>query len=170
MSEAWAANADRRARRLTPFDHWAQPRAMTVDDLDPVLDIEQRIYPFPWTRGNFRDSLDAGYDLTVLAGSGQIAAYAVVMWLPDEVHLLNLSVDHAWQGQGLGRRWLLYLMDDAARRGAGGMLLEVRPSNPVALRLYRGVGFEQVGLRKRYYPAGQQTREDAIVMFKAFRR
>jgi ribosomal protein S18 acetylase RimI-like enzyme len=50
------------------------------------------------------------------------------------------------------------------------MLLEVRPSNPVALRLYRGVGFEQVGLRKRYYPAGQQTREDAIVMFKAFRR
>jgi len=142
---------------------------MTVDDLDQVLEIEQRIYPFPWTRGNFRDSLDAGYDLSVLASAGQLIAYAVVMWLPDEVHLLNLSVDRAWQGQGLGRSWLLHLIDDAARRGAGGMLLEVRPSNPIALQLYRTVGFEQVGLRKRYYPAAHQTREDAIVMFKVFR-
>lgn len=141
-------------------------RPMQAVDLDGVMAIEQRIYPFPWTRGNFRDSLEAGYDMPVLEVGGGIVAYAVVMWLPDEVHLLNLSVDQPWQGQGLGAWWLSCLFEDVARRGATGMLLEVRPSNQAAIRLYRRLGFETVGLRKRYYPSFNQTREDAIVMFR----
>jgi ribosomal-protein-alanine acetyltransferase len=144
-------------------------RPMSIDDLDQVMAIEQRIYPFPWTRGNFADSLAAGYRMPVLELDGRLVGYAVMMWLPDEVHLLNLSIDQACQRQGLGRRLLEGLLEEASQAGARGMLLEVRPSNLPAQRLYRESGFETIGLRKRYYPSWNQTREDAIVMFRSLR-
>ena len=139
-------------------------RAMTASDLDEVMAIEQRIYPFPWTRGNFADSIASGYDMPVLEIAGRIAAYAAVMRGPDEVHLLNLSVDQTYQGRGLGRRLLEQLLRNAQLRGALGMLLEVRPSNTLASRLYRSMNFETIGVRRRYYPSWGGSREDAIVM------
>ncbi|HYF59775.1 MAG TPA: ribosomal protein S18-alanine N-acetyltransferase, partial [Burkholderiaceae bacterium] len=97
---------------------------------------------------------------------GGLLGYAIVMWLPDEVHLLNLSVDAPWQGVGLGAAMLDWLGADARARGALTMLLEVRPSNTTALRLYERKGFHRIGLRRRYYPAHEGTREDAIVMVR----
>ncbi len=145
-------------------------RGMRAADLDAVTAIEQAVYPFPWTRGNFADSLKAGYDAWVFETTErmppEVAGYAVVMWIPDEVHLLNLSVAGALQGRGLGRAMLDWLMRDAGRRGARGMMLEVRPSNDRAIALYRGAGFGQIGLRKRYYPAADGAREDAWVLFR----
>lgn len=139
-------------------------RAMTESELDEVMAIEQRIYPFPWTRGNFADSIASGYEMPVLQIAGRIAAYAAVMRGPDEVHLLNLSVDQPYQGRGLGRRLLEQLLRNARLRGARGMLLEVRPSNTLACRLYRSMNFETIGVRRRYYPSWGGSREDAIVM------
>lgn len=144
-------------------------RGMTECDLDEVMVIEQRIYPFPWTRGNFADSIASGYDVLVLEIAGRIAGYAVVMRGPDEVHLLNLSVDQPHQGRGLGRRLLEQLLCDAQARGALGMLLEVRPSNTSASRLYRRMNFETIGVRRRYYPSWGGSREDAIVMRRDLR-
>lgn len=145
-------------------------RAMRREDLDAVVGIERKAYPFPWTRGNFADSLKAGYDAWIfeLADGSSPAplGYAVAMWIPDEVHLLNLTVSVAMQGRGIGRAMLEWLMHDAAARGARGMMLEVRPSNDPAIRLYRSTGFGQIGLRKRYYPAAGDTREDAWVLFR----
>lgn len=141
---------------------------MRRGDLDAVSEIERTIYPFPWTRGNFADSLVAGHDCWIFALSDEpapILGYAVSMWMPDEVHLLNLSVEAARQGRGFGRSMLQWLMHDAATRGASGMMLEVRPSNERALALYRSTGFEQIGLRRRYYPA-EYGREDAQVLFR----
>lgn len=87
------------------------------------------------------------------------------MWLPDEVHLLNLSVTSPMQGRGYGREMLRWLLRDASARGARGMLLEVRPSNTRAIALYRSSGFESIGLRRGYYPA-ENGREDAQVLFR----
>lgn len=149
-------------------------RHMRVDDLDAVMTIESGIYAFPWTRGNFADSLRSGHDAWVFeAGEGAadertrgaLQGYAVAMWIPDEVHLLNLSVAAAMHGHGIGRAMLGWLMRDARRRDARGMMLEVRPSNPVAIALYRSAGFTRIGVRKRYYPAPDGAREDAWVMF-----
>ncbi len=138
-------------------------------DLDAVAAIERSIYPYPWTRGNFADSLLAGHDAWILEieieESPQLIGYAVVMWLPDEVHLLNLSVAAPMQGRGYGREMLQWLLRDAAGRGAHGMLLEVRPSNRTALALYRSSGFEPIGVRRGYYPA-ENGREDAQVLFR----
>jgi ribosomal-protein-alanine N-acetyltransferase len=144
-----------------------RPRPMHRADLACVAMIEARIFPFPWTLGNFADSLEAGYDGWVFEATEpplDLHGYAIAMWLPDEVHLLNLSVDAPVQGRGLGAAMLDWLIADASGRGARAMMLEVRPSNTPALRLYERMGFLRVGLRRRYYPSYGGTREDAIVM------
>jgi [ribosomal protein S18]-alanine N-acetyltransferase len=141
-----------------------QMRPMTVRDLNAVLAIENRAYSFPWTRGNFVDSLAAGYHTLVLADAAVgIVGYFVAMAGVDEMHLLNLTVAPAWQGQGLGSRLLDALEDQCRRLALAAIWLEVRGSNERARALYRQRGFGEVGLRRGYYPA-PQGREDAIVM------
>lgn len=133
-------------------------------DLDAVMRIEREIYPYPWTAGNFGDSLKAGYDAWVFESARELIGYAVIMWIPDEVHLLNLSVAAPLQGRGYGRAMLRWLCADAAARGARAMMLEVRPSNETARALYASIGFAQIGVRRRYYPAQGDAREDALVL------
>jgi [ribosomal protein S18]-alanine N-acetyltransferase len=152
-----------------------QARPMRVSDLDWVSREEARLYPFPWTRGNFSDSLKAGYDAWVFS-QGKLGptgwalleaepiGYAVMMWIPDEMHLLNLSVVQQWQRQGKGREILRWLCTDGCRKHSQRVVLEVRPSNQPARNLYQSFGFSEIGLRKRYYPAPNNSREDAIVM------
>ena len=81
-------------------------RPMRLDDLDAVMAIENDVYPFPWTRGNFADSIAAGYDCWLLTRAGRPVGYGVLMIGVDESHLLNLTIAAAWQRQGLGRMLL----------------------------------------------------------------
>ena len=137
---------------------------MIEKDLDEVVAAEKEVYPFPWTRGNFTDALQAGYSAWVLRNAaGKVVAYSVMMIVLDEAHLLNLSVAHHEQRTGLGWRTLDWMADVARGYGGRTMLLEVRPSNEAAIRLYQRYGFERIGVRRGYYPA-QGGREDAIVM------
>ncbi len=139
--------------------------AMRVADVDEVTRIENDAYPFPWTRGNFLDSLDSGYDAWIMRESGgRIAGYFLLMPVVDEVHLLNITVRPDRQGQGLGRRLLDKVCERAVGSDMSSILLEVRPSNLHALAVYRHLGFVQIGVRKHYYPAAAGSREDAIVM------
>lgn len=146
---------------------------MTRHHLKSVIRIEREIYPFPWSVGNFADSISAGYDALVspryqyasgVDEADPLLAYAVMMHVLDETHLLNLSVSYDSQRRGVGRRLLRQLMRRAVERGSRGMFLEVRPSNASAIALYVSEGFKRVGLRRNYYPAPDRTREDAIVM------
>jgi ribosomal-protein-alanine N-acetyltransferase len=137
---------------------------MTSADLDEIVRVEAQIYPYPWTLGNFLDSLRSGYSSWVLRDAGHVLqAYGIVMLALDEAHLLNLSVARECQRRGLGWRTLDWLADVARGYGARTMLLEVRPSNPAAIRLYDRYGFQRIGVRRGYYPA-LDGREDAIVM------
>jgi ribosomal-protein-alanine N-acetyltransferase len=137
---------------------------MTEADLDEVVAAENVIYPFPWTRGNFADALHAGYSGWVLRDAARrVAAYGVMMMALDEAHLLNLSVARHAQRTGLGWQTLDWMADVARGHGGRTMLLEVRPSNEVAWRMYERYGFERIGVRRGYYPA-LGGREDAIVM------
>lgn len=137
---------------------------MVDEDLDWVAAQEQLLHAFPWSRGNFSDSLGAGYLAYVLRSGKEPVAYAVMMTALDEAHLLNISVTRALQGRGIGFDFLRRLADEARGSGAAQMYLEVRPSNAAAVHLYHKAGFEKVGLRKRYYPAADGGREDAILM------
>jgi ribosomal-protein-alanine N-acetyltransferase len=148
--------------------HDAEPatrlRVMREEDLDAVMEIELRAYPFPWSRGIFRDCLRAGYPAWVLEQADtEVIGYGVLSVAADEAHILNVCAAPHVQGRGHGRRLLRALVQQARLRGAQRLFLEVRPSNPAALALYAAEGFSEIGRRPRYYPA-HAGREDAIVM------
>lgn len=139
-------------------------RPMRIEDLDAVMVVERRAYPFPWSIGIFRDCLFAGYPAWVLLEGGAFIGHGVLSVAADEAHVLNVCVDPARQGRGHGRILLRALVDAARGRGASRVFLEVRPSNPAAIALYEDEGFNEIGRRPRYYPAANNGREDAIVM------
>jgi ribosomal-protein-alanine N-acetyltransferase len=138
-------------------------RPLAEEDLPAVLAIEQAIYEFPWTTGNFRDSLRAGYSCWALLEDHVLIGYAVLMLAAGEGHLLNLSIAADVQRRGHGARLLGEIIRIARDYGARVLFLEVRPSNVAAQNLYAGHGFHQIGVRRGYYPA-QTGREDALVL------
>jgi ribosomal-protein-alanine N-acetyltransferase len=140
-----------------------QFRPMQLNDLDAIMAIEPYIYPYPWTRGNFSDSLNSGYSAWVLLRNEVIIGYALVMMVLDEAHLLNLSVAKAYQKQGLGRILLEHMIQIAKNNQAANMFLEVRPSNINEIALYENMGFNEMAIRRGYYPA-KNGREDAVLM------
>ncbi len=138
---------------------------MTVAQLDAVMAIEVAAYAFPWSRGNFIDSLAAGYPTRVLQGPrGELRGYFVAMGGVDEMHLLNITVAPAVQGRGHARVLVDALIALCRAHAARELWLEVRASNAKARAMYAHLGFTEVGLRKGYYPAPHGRREDAIVM------
>ncbi|MBS0335945.1 MAG: ribosomal protein S18-alanine N-acetyltransferase [Proteobacteria bacterium] len=142
-----------------------QPRlaAMTAADLDEVLDIERAVYSHPWTRGNFIDSMNAGYHCRTYRLGAELLGYFALIVAVGEAHLLNLSVSAARQRQGIGGALLREAIRIGRERGAKHLFLEVRPSNGPALALYDSFGFKRIAERRGYYPA-HQGREDALVL------
>ena len=145
------------------LDNLPEFRPMRTADLDRVMEIEPALYSHPWTRGNFEDSLAAGYSCWVVECNGAVAGYGVLMIGVREAHLLNLSVAVDWQRRGFGRMLLEHFMRVARASDAAQLFLEVRPSNVAARRLYVEFGFREITVRRGYYPSGR-GREDAILM------
>lgn len=137
---------------------------MSQDDLDAVIAIEQTAYGHPWTRGNFRDSLNPLFMAQCLWLDGELLGYFLAMHGVEEMHLLNITVAPDRQGQGWGHMMLDALSLMSRHAGAQWLWLEVRQSNLRALKVYERYGFKQVSIRKDYYPAGRLQREHAVVM------
>lgn len=144
-------------------ERWLRP--VLASRIDGVVAIENLAYEFPWTRGNFVDSLAAGYLMQGLHGpDSTLIGYFIALQGVDEMHLLNLTVHPAHQGRGHAV-WMLDALQRFCReRRAAKLWLEVRESNLRARRLYERYGFVRVGLRRGYYPATGSRREDALVM------
>lgn len=136
--------------------------AMHEHDLQAVMSIEERAYEYCWTEGIFRDCMRVGYQCRLLMIDGELAGYGVMSVAAGEAHVLNICVKPELQGQGLGRQVLAHLIELARRLHTDTLLLEVRPSNQAAIRLYESMNFNQVGVRKAYYPA-RSGREDALI-------
>ena len=150
---------------------------MQAKDLDAVAAIENAVYPYPWTRGNFEDAIRSGYQVWVAREGAEnvpenaannatdnILGYFLLMMAVDEGHLLNISVRADLQRRGFGRALLDRVISMARELGLTSILLEVRPSNVRAINIYSHTGFVSIGRRKAYYPAPDNSREDAIVM------
>lgn len=138
-------------------------RPMTDEDLLDVMRIEEAGYSHPWTIGIFRDCLRVGYFCQVLEQDNVVVGHAVMSEAVGEAHILNICVSPRAQGAGLGRILVEHLLDAAARMSVEIVLLEVRPSNKIAVGLYHRLGFCEVGSRKSYYPT-HDGREDALIM------
>ncbi|MEP6874942.1 MAG: ribosomal protein S18-alanine N-acetyltransferase [Burkholderiales bacterium] len=139
--------------------------ALTPTHLDALMAIENAAYAFPWTRGNFIDSIAAGYSARVLLDArGAMLGYFIAMAGVDEMHLLNITVAPVAQSRGHARRMIDALIALCRERAAHALWLEVRQSNARAREIYARLGFVQQGVRKGYYPAPLGRREDAVVM------
>ena len=141
----------------------SQLSPMTAEDIDAVMEVELHAYEYPWSSGIFHDCLNVGYCCWVCKADSVVTGYAVMSVGAGEAHLLNLCVRPEWRRHGLGRRLLMYMLNIARGHHADTALLEVRPSNQAAISLYDTMGFNEVGLRKAYYPAAN-GKEDAIIL------
>ncbi len=128
-----------------------------------VAEIECAAYAFPWAEGVFRDCLRVGYSAWVLEWRQSLSAYGIMIVTARESHLLNLCVRPECQGLGLGRKMLQHLVGVAYMHNSETLFLEVRPTNTLAIELYRRAGFAEVGVRRGYYPA-PEGREDALIL------
>ena len=138
-------------------------RRMRTPDLAEVAALEKSLYSFPWSIGNFRDSVNAGYDCWTVTHGEAVIGYAILMVALDEAHLLNVAIAPEWQGQGIGRAFLDHMIGVARSASCQIVYLEVRPSNVAARHLYRKLGFQQIAIRPDYYPA-VSGREDALFL------
>jgi len=141
-------------------------RPMRPVDLVPVVAIEQAAYPFPWSDGIFRDCLRVGYCCWVVEQESAVIGYGIMQVVARESHILNLCVHPAYHRQGFGRALLARLLDLARDHRADTVLLEVRPTNEAAIALYTRMGFNEVGVRRSYYP-GHKGKEDALILARS---
>ena len=140
-------------------------RPMQANDLSEVMEVELAAYEFPWTLSIFRNCLRMAYHCYVYQGPGGLIGHGIMSTTAGECHLLNICVHPEYQRRGLGTRMVNFLLDIARGEDARVALLEVRVTNTGAYRLYSRMGFDEVGVRREYYPA-RQGREDAIILAK----
>ena len=140
-------------------------RPMSGHDLPAVMKVENAAYEFPWTLPIFRDCLRVGCHCYVYESPQGIVGHGIMSVAVGECHILNICVHPGYQRRGLGEGMVYFLLDLARLKKARMALLEVRASNTAAYRLYTKLGFDEVGLRKNYYPA-RAGREDAIILAK----
>ncbi|WP_163832423.1 ribosomal protein S18-alanine N-acetyltransferase [Spartinivicinus ruber] len=131
--------------------------------LDEVVKVECKSYSHPWSKGIFKDCLKSEYECWVMEKADKLIGHGVFSVAVGEAHLLNITVAPEYQGNGYGQYLLNYFLSRARDLSAEVMFLEVRSSNLSAIKLYKRIGFDEIGLRKNYYPA-VDGREDALVM------
>lgn len=140
---------------------------MRPADLQAVAAVELASYQFPWNIGIFRDCLLAGYQSLVLDIQGNVSGYCIMSIAAGEAHLLNICIHPSCQRLGYGRRLLVEALARAREIGVETVFLEVRPSNDVAIMLYRSLGFRLIGRRPSYYQA-DGGREDAVIFAASY--
>lgn len=145
----------------------SQIRTMRPADLQAVAAVELASYQFPWNIGIFRDCLLAGYQSLVLDIRGNVSGYCIMSIAAGEAHLLNICIHPSCQRLGYGRRLLVEALARAREIGVETVFLEVRPSNDVAIMLYRSLGFRLIGRRPSYYQA-DGGREDAVIFAASY--
>ncbi|MBC8519558.1 MAG: ribosomal protein S18-alanine N-acetyltransferase [Gammaproteobacteria bacterium] len=138
-------------------------RQMGEADLEGVLEIEQQVYPFPWSRQIFIDSIEAGSLLVVMEQRNKIVGYGVLSSGGGESQLLNIAIDPESQKKGMGEILLSWLIERARSKGSEMLFLEVRLSNISAQNLYLKLGFNEIGVRDNYYRVAGGKREDALI-------
>lgn len=138
-------------------------RPMQEDDLESVMAIEEKAYEFPWTETIFKDCLHVGYCCWVIERDNLLVGYGIMTVAVGESHLLNLCIHPEYQSIGLGKRLLNHLLQLAIEHNANMTFLEVRPSNFSAIKMYLNEGFDEIGVRRNYYPA-KMGREDALIL------
>ena len=139
-------------------------RPMTSADVPAVFAIDRASQALYWPEKSYTYTVEENKNarpFVSINDEGTVTGF-IVMWLIlDTAEVANFAVDASCRGKGVGRSLLLAGLKSCYEGGAIKCELEVRAGNVPAQRLYRAVGFREVGLRKGYY---QDNHEDAILM------
>lgn len=133
-------------------------------DFDRLFEIEQAAHLVPWSKGTLLNNQGEKYLNLKLSAQGEIVAFAICQTVLDEATLFNIAVDPQFQGKGYGKTLLNGLVERLRTQGVLTLWLEVRESNQTAQHLYNAVGFNEVTVRKNYYPTPDGGRENAVIM------
>jgi ribosomal-protein-alanine N-acetyltransferase len=137
---------------------------MDADRLDEVAAMEARDGDAHWSRAQFEKELGGEFRRFFLAVEPpDLLGYAGYWKADSEAQITNIVVRQESRCQGIGRRLVEFLLDCAASEMCTSCTLEVRKSNAHAQSLYRSLGFEVKGMRKKIY---QNPEEDAVLMEK----
>lgn len=137
---------------------------ITEQDFDRLFEIEQAAHLVPWSKGTLLNNQGNKYLNLKLVENGNIVGFAISQIVPDEATLFNIAIDPNFQGKGLGKQLLSELIKQLSAKNIATLWLEVRESNQPAQKLYDSLGFNEVTIRKNYYPTQAGGRENAVVM------
>ena len=138
-------------------------REISLGDLDGIVQIERAVNPFPWGEEALRDTIASSGHHLISLREGRAVGFLLSSFVLDEAQLLLIGISPNWQGVGVGGQLLKELINRSQDQDQKLIYLEVRSGNERAIRLYRSLGFIDIGVRRDYYP-GLVGREDAIVM------
>ncbi|HHW7507478.1 TPA: ribosomal protein S18-alanine N-acetyltransferase [Mannheimia haemolytica] len=133
-------------------------------DFERLFEIEQNAHLVPWSKGTLLNNQGEKYLNLKLVENNQIVAFAISQIVLDEATLFNIAVDPAFQGKGFGKRLLSELILQLQQKNVATLWLEVRESNQTAQKLYNSLGFNEVTIRKNYYPTPEGGKENAVIM------
>ena len=137
-------------------------RAVSLDDLDDIIEIEKLSFVSPWTKRLFEETLISPISSSFIMKKDRATlGYIILYSVADEAHILNIAVHPSHRGKGCASSLIQYVLSYFERKGVHEFFLEVREGNMAAIRLYQRFGFEKIGKRKKYYT---ETNEDALVM------
>lgn len=141
-------------------------RPMQQSDLEEVYSIESSAHIAPWSKKIIHDCIAVGYPCFVLCKKRHIQGFAITRMAAGECHLLNLCIANKAQRKGYGEALLKHVMEKA-KIICQTIILEVRPTNLKAIKLYEKYDFKEIGRRKDYYTNPDKTHEDAIVLSRS---
>lgn len=136
---------------------------LNADDFDNAFVIEELAHAYPWSKQTFLSNQGSHYLNLKLCLNNKIIGFIITQVITDEATLFNLAIHPDYQKQGLGKALLLSLIEQLKERHINTLWLEVRQSNHLAKALYHAIGFNEVTIRKNYYPI-KQGHEDGVVM------
>jgi len=137
-------------------------RPMLLTDVSSVHNVESKAYNFPWSAKLIHDCIVVGYLCWMIEYEGKAIAYAIYRLVDGEAHLFNIAVDPDYQNKGIAKSFLTFLLEQMKDNDGKNVILEVRVSNKIARKIYKDFGFKEIGIRKGYYPDGDNQREDGI--------
>jgi ribosomal-protein-alanine N-acetyltransferase len=137
-------------------------RPASFDDISSIVEIENKTNLMPWSKAQFLSSMEVGHYSVVMHKDSDILGFAIYSPIIPESHLLNIAIDPAYQGKGLGDKLLQQIILQNRTIGVKTISLEVRVSNLPAINLYEKRGFHKDAIRPDYYSGS--PKEDALLM------
>ncbi|MBE5927491.1 MAG: ribosomal-protein-alanine N-acetyltransferase [Lachnospiraceae bacterium] len=139
-------------------------RYINEEDVLQVSELEKKYFALPWSYDSIKKEVTNDNSIFCVATiDNKVVGYGGMLIVMDEGDITNIVVDEAYRNLGIGKKIVEFLIEEGDKKGCNSYTLEVRVSNEPAIRLYNKLGFENAGVRPKFY---EKPVEDAYIMWK----